>query len=171
MVRHEYGLRELRASDAAGLVDAYVKNRAHLAPWEPVRPDSFFTVDGQRAAIEQRLTDNDAGRGASWVLTHREEIVGRVDLSNVARGPFQSCSLGYWVRSSANGRGHATAATAAMLRLAFGELDLHRVEAGILPHNAASQRVLEKVGMRYERMADYGSERVCLYAIEREGER
>jgi [ribosomal protein S5]-alanine N-acetyltransferase len=73
-------------------------------------------------------------------------VLGRITLNNIVRGAFQSCSLGYWVRSSANGRGHATAAVALMLRTAFTDLGLHRVEAGTLVHNAASQRVLERNG-------------------------
>jgi ribosomal-protein-alanine N-acetyltransferase len=73
---------------------------------------------------------------------------GRLALTNIARGPFQSCQLGYWVAAEVNGRGVATAAVARIVRVAFGELGLHRIEAGTLVHNAASQRVLERNGFR-----------------------
>lgn len=73
-------------------------------------------------------------------------IVGRVTLSNIVRGPFQSCNLGYWVNSADYGRGFATAAVADIMRVAFGELELHRIEAGTLLHNVASQRVLKRNG-------------------------
>ena len=67
-------------------------------------------------------------------------------LDGIERGPVQSCHLGYWVDEEHNGRGLATAAVADMLGVAFGELELHRVQAATLPHNAASQRVLERNG-------------------------
>jgi ribosomal-protein-alanine N-acetyltransferase len=62
------------------------------------------------------------------------------------RGAFQSCHLGYFVGSADNGRGVASAAVRAIIRVAFEELGLHRIEAGTLLHNAASQRVLEHNG-------------------------
>ena len=62
------------------------------------------------------------------------------------RGALQSANLGYWVDQRRNGRGLATAAVDAILPIAFGELGLHRLEAGALVDNVASQRVLEKNG-------------------------
>jgi [ribosomal protein S5]-alanine N-acetyltransferase len=67
-------------------------------------------------------------------------------LSNVVRGPLQSANLGYWVAERANGRGLATKAVGEVIPIAFGELGLHRLEAGTLVDNVASQRVLEKNG-------------------------
>jgi ribosomal-protein-alanine N-acetyltransferase len=72
--------------------------------------------------------------------------VGRVTLTGIVRGPFLSATLGYWVAQDHNGRGLATAATADMVRRAFDDLGLHRVEAGALVHNHASRRVLERNG-------------------------
>ena len=74
------------------------------------------------------------------------EPAGVVGLSNIVRGPRQSAILSYWVDEPRNGRGLATRAVAAVVDIAFGELHLHRVEAGTLPDNFASQRVLEKNG-------------------------
>ena len=140
-----YDLRELRPTDAAGLVDAYDENHAHLAPWEPVRADTFFTIAGQQEAIESRLAANAAGGGASWVVTRGGRIVGRVDLSNVARGPFQSCSLGYWIGAEHTGRGLATMAVEAACGHARS-WRLHRVEAATIESNTPSQAVLARCG-------------------------
>jgi ribosomal-protein-alanine N-acetyltransferase len=71
-----------------------------------------------------------------------------VTLTNITRGPFLSCSLGYWVSEKSNGRGVATQAVARIARLAFDEFALHRIEAGTLVHNAGSQRVLERNGFQ-----------------------
>ena len=73
-------------------------------------------------------------------------IAGRIKLNNIVRGAFQSANVGYWVGATDNGRGLATAAVRDMVKLAFGQLGLHRVEAGTLLHNIRSQRVLERNG-------------------------
>lgn len=73
-------------------------------------------------------------------------MVGRITLNGIVRGPFQSCSLGYWLSASHNGRGLATKAVQEIRRVAFEELRLHRIEAGTLRHNVRSQRVLERNG-------------------------
>lgn len=74
------------------------------------------------------------------------EVVGFIALSNVIRWNFRSCSVGYWIAEAHNGRGHATAAVRRICELAFTELGLHRVEAGTLLANEASQHVLSNSG-------------------------
>lgn len=140
-----YDVRDLRASDVEPMVAAYLRNAEHLAPWEPVRPATFYTVSGQQDAIGQRLEDQRLGRGASWVLVHGETIVGQVTLSNVVRGVFQSCSVGYWVDGAHTGRGLATVALNVACRAATS-WGLHRVEAATVLGNAPSQAVLAKCG-------------------------
>jgi ribosomal-protein-alanine N-acetyltransferase len=68
----------------------------------------------------------------------------------MGNGPFRSATLSYWVVQRLNRRGLATRAVGEAVELAFGELDLHRLEAGTLIRNVASQRVLEK--NRFERI-------------------
>jgi ribosomal-protein-alanine N-acetyltransferase len=80
------------------------------------------------------------------VILHEGDIIGRVTLTNIVRGPFQSCNVGYWVDAARNGRGLGSAAVREIVDVAFTRLGLHRVEAGTLPHNIASQRVLEHNG-------------------------
>ncbi len=65
------------------------------------------------------------------------------------RGPLQSAIVSYWVDEGHTGHGLASQAVAEVVDLAFGELELHRLEAGTLVDNVASQRVLEK--NRFER--------------------
>jgi ribosomal-protein-alanine N-acetyltransferase len=80
------------------------------------------------------------------MILERDEPVGWVGLSNVVRGPMQSAIVSYWVDEAHNGRGLCTEAVGDVVEFAFGELALHRLEAGTLPDNFASQRVLEKNG-------------------------
>jgi ribosomal-protein-alanine N-acetyltransferase len=124
-------IRPLAVTDARSLAQLYSENRHFLAPLEPLRPDAFYTFEGQRRHVAQ-LTDRRSS--------------GTANLSNVVRGAFQSCNVGYWVAEEHNGKGFATAALGLVCERAFGELGLHRIEAGTLLDNVASQRVIEKNG-------------------------
>jgi ribosomal-protein-alanine N-acetyltransferase len=145
MTPQGYLIRELELADAPALCAAYIRNKEHLAPWEPIRPASYYTPSGQEAIVRTRLDEQAAGRGASWVVAHGDDIVGHVSLSNIVRGVFQSCNLGYWTDHAHIGRGLATAAVQAACQAA-ADRGLHRVEAATLLENEASQAVLLKCG-------------------------
>jgi ribosomal-protein-alanine N-acetyltransferase len=138
--------RLIAVEDAAELAELLQLNRRFLAPWDPIRADAFFTVEGQRRAIDEVLEQHLRGVSVPFVILDRDAIVGRVTLTNIVRGPFRSCNVGYWVSLADNGRGLATAAVADIARVAFTDLGLHRIEAGTLVHNVPSQRVLEHNG-------------------------
>jgi [ribosomal protein S5]-alanine N-acetyltransferase len=135
--------RLLEAADAVRLADLVQRSRAYLEPWEPVRPETYFTVDGQRDVVAQSLERYAEGAHVPYVILDDErQVVGRINLNNVVRGAFQSASVGYWLAEEASGRGLATAALAEMVQVGFNEQGLHRLEAGTVPHNIRSQRVL-----------------------------
>ncbi|RFU82341.1 N-acetyltransferase [Streptomyces triticagri] len=139
-------MRPLTVSDAEPLLRAYAANREHLAPWEPRRPPDFYTVLGQELRARDRARLQREGRLCSWALADGERIVGTITLSHIEMGPFRSAHLGYWIDSGYTGRGLATAAASIVCRAADEDLGLHRIEAGTLLHNTASQRVLERCG-------------------------
>ena len=135
-------IRPLVAGDAAELAALYAANRAFLAPFEPDHPDEYFTATGQRERLEQSLARDEH----RFAILDGGAIAGTISLTHVARGPLQSAIVGYWIDRERNGRGLATGALDEVVRFAFGELGLHRLEAGTLVDNLASQRVLEKNG-------------------------
>jgi [ribosomal protein S5]-alanine N-acetyltransferase len=140
-------LRPVRIEDAAPLARLYTEQRSFLEPFDPVRAEAFFTVEGQRADIEQALAHDAAGLRHRFVILVDDELVGALGVSNVVRAPhFASANLGYFVAQQVNGRGVATRAVGLAVQQAFGPLGLHRLEAGTLVDNIASQRVLEKNG-------------------------
>jgi [ribosomal protein S5]-alanine N-acetyltransferase len=130
-------LRPVVPDDSGEVARLLRENREFLAPFEPLRDDQFFTSEGQRERIEDSSS-------ASFAIIVDGAIVGGVTISDFLYGPFRSANLGYWVAQRLNGRGLATRAVGKAVEIAFGELDLHRLEAGTLVHNVASQRVLEK---------------------------
>lgn len=140
-------MRPASVSDAAALADAYVRNLEHLAPWEPVRSEDYFTTHGQAVVLESGEDERRAGRAVRWLLADQSgRIVGSFTLSGIVAGPFRSGNLGYWVDSALGGRGLATAAVRIIREIADRELSLHRIQAGTLLNNHASQRVLIKCG-------------------------
>ncbi|MFD4422305.1 GNAT family N-acetyltransferase [Agromyces sp. NPDC058484] len=141
--------RLLSIDDAPRLAQLQADGREFFAPWDPVRENSHYTTEGQAEVIRRVRADH--GRGVALpqvILDEAGDVVGRVTLNGIVRGPFQSCSVGYWVAPEANGRGYATDALRAITALAFGDLGLHRVQAETLRHNQWSQRVLARVGFR-----------------------
>jgi [ribosomal protein S5]-alanine N-acetyltransferase len=151
-------IRLITVDDAVPLTQLLIRNREFLAPWTPLRADDYFLPDSQARLIAQGLESYRRGDRAPYVILagDRDEIVGRVTLSSIVRGAFESASLSYWVAGEHNGRGIATAAVAAMVEVAFSRLNLHRLQAETLLRNLPSQRVLETNGFtRYGEAADY----------------
>ena len=138
----------MRVEDAADLVRIYAENRPFLAPFDPPRSEEFFTQQGQRLELEQSVAQAAIGARFRYVILDGDECVGMISISNIVRGPFQSGNLGYWVVEKHNGRGVGTRAVALVLEAAFRDHGMHRLEAGTLLDNMASQRVLRKNGFQ-----------------------
>jgi [ribosomal protein S5]-alanine N-acetyltransferase len=139
-------VRLVTEDDVPALTRLLRANRDHLAPTSPDRPADHGTEAYQRGAVVRALDLHRQGLSVPGVVLLDGELVGEVSVANVVRGPLLSGDLGYWVAREATGRGVATAAAAAMVAMAFGDAGLHRLEAGTLVDNRASQRVLERTG-------------------------
>ncbi|WP_342663206.1 GNAT family N-acetyltransferase [Agromyces italicus] len=138
-------MRLVAAGDGPALAAAYTRNREHLAPWEPLRTPEFFTASWHHRDVAGAMARLGAGTSVPFVLVRGEEIVGRVNLSDLVRGVFENANLGYWVDERFVGRGLATKAVGMAVHHARAA-GLHRVQAGALVHNTGSQRVLERNG-------------------------
>ena len=139
-------LRLMTSGDAGPLLAANERNRRYLAPWEPEREESYFSIESQTDILNGKLEQLAAGAGYPLLMVKDDAIVGQMTLSGIVRGPFQSASLGYWVDRDHAGQGLASAALHRLVAHCRDELDLHRLEAGTLLHNARSQAVLRKSG-------------------------
>ena len=139
-------------ADAPKWLQYRLQNREHLAPWEPSRQADYYTLEQcRRAAVDAREVAA-LDRGYPLLLLDRDEqeIRGSITLSNVMRGPFQACLLGYGMGVHWQGRGLMHEALEATLAWAFDELDLHRVMANYLPRNERSARLLARLGFERE---------------------
>jgi [ribosomal protein S5]-alanine N-acetyltransferase len=152
-------LRAPRATDIAEMRALLIRNAEHLRPWSPSPPPGTnpagFTELGRSIARHRR--DWKAGAGYVFVMqlrVPREPIVGRIALTSVTRGPFQSAQLGYWMDSGHVRRGLMSEAVDATLGFAFERLGLHRLQAAVMPTNQASRAILQKRGFREEGYAE-----------------
>ncbi|RXT03876.1 GNAT family N-acetyltransferase [Ammoniphilus sp. CFH 90114] len=150
-------LRPLQMKDVSSLLELRSRNRKFLEPYEPKQRESHFTVDVQTEVIEQAMRNWEQDLGYSFGIFLKENgcLIGRVNLSNVVRGAWRSCTIGYFLDEDYNGKGIMTEAVGLVVDFAFSKVDLHRVQAGVMPQNLPSIRVLEKVGFRYEGLAKY----------------
>jgi len=147
------GLRPVWLRDGTAWSAIRTRDEQHLAPWEP----TGYGTWAQRHAIGEWparwLLLRAAGRrGAAlpFAITLDGRLVGQVMVGNVVREPLLSAYVGYWCDSQVGSGGVTTAAVAQVLDHCFTEVGLHRVEATVRPENAASLRVLAKLGFRRE---------------------
>jgi ribosomal-protein-alanine N-acetyltransferase len=143
-------LRPFEEGDAEALLGLRLKNRSFLIPFEPQRPTNIHTLSAQRQQIASDQDGFSTGRRFAFGIYFDGTLVGRVSLDNVVRGAWQNATLGYFVDHEQNGKGIATEAIRLAVAYGFEEASLHRVQAGVMPRNARSIRVLEKVGFRFE---------------------
>ncbi|WP_239257234.1 GNAT family N-acetyltransferase [Listeria ilorinensis] len=149
----ELEVRRVRIEDAAAQLALEKRNRAFFQKFTGIRNENFYTLKEQQLIIDRQLDAMKNDKGYYFILIKNEELIGEIALSSVARGNLQSAWIGYFLDEKQNGRGYMTEAVATVTKLAFRELDLHRLEAGVMPHNTGSLRVLEKCGYHKEGIA------------------
>jgi len=86
------------------------------------------------------------------VVCRRDDgvIVGVMNLNEIIRGVTQSAYVGYYLFQPFDRQGYMTEALDLILRYAFRTLKLHRIDAGIQPHNTRSISLVKRLGFRYE---------------------
>lgn len=129
-----------------------IASRAFLTPWEPTWPEDEFSKSAFRYRIRRYMQDVEDDKAYPFFVFRLSDdsLVGGVTLSQVRRGAAMSATIGYWVGAPYQRRGYVSAAVGLVVRFAFEDLNLHRVEAACLPDNLASQGVLAKNGFQLE---------------------
>jgi len=145
--------------DAEAIARYYTENRAYLEHFGPSRPDSFYSEEFWRSRVAEMAEDFAADVAVAFFVYRKEadsEVIGQINLFNIARKVFQCATMGYSVAEEHQGRGYMTEACRAVVEYAFTQMNLHRVQAGHLPENLASGAVLRKLGFAPEGYArDY----------------
>lgn len=143
-------LVHVRPAMARLFADFMVRNEAHLRRWDPPRPAGIGTATHWRPQLATAVREFRAGTSLRWALfdaTRADDapLLGRVNFTQIFRGPFHSCVLGYQLDASAQGKGLMYEALRCALDDLFSTRGLHRVQAAFLPENERSARLLERL--------------------------
>ncbi|NWC93802.1 MULTISPECIES: GNAT family N-acetyltransferase [unclassified Pseudomonas] len=132
-------------------LQAYLReNRDYLQAWEPSRDEAFFELDTITERLETMADKTASGEALHLLLFSQDKIVGACNFSNVVRGAFQACHLGYALAESAQGQGLMHEALKAAIAHVFDEMQLHRIMANYRPENERSARLLARLGFERE---------------------
>ena len=157
-------LRAPQMSDYSEWTTLREASRAFLTPWEPTWPSDDLSRSAFRRRLRRYAEDQRADTSYAFFLFRKSDdaLVGGLTLANIRRGVAQAGSLGYWIGEPFARRGLMTGALHGLVPFAFGSLRLHRLEAACIPSNAASIRLLEKMGFVRE---GYAREYLCINGL------
>ena len=126
-----------------------------LIPWEPSWAEDHLSRRAFTARVRWAGRAASEGSAVPLFLVRRGDdvLLGAITLDNIRRGPAQAGTLGYWIGAPFARQGYMREAIGAVVHHAFAVMDLSRIEAACLPENAASRRVLETSGFKYEGVA------------------
>ena len=151
-------LRQLQPSDFGQWQEVRRRNADWLTKWEPAKPLNAPDVVEDRSAFALRCHARERewqlGTGYGFGIFIDGGFAGEINLNSVQRGPFQNSYVGYWIDEALAGQGYVPEAVILIAKFAFDEQDLHRIQISIVPRNSSSRRVVEKLALRSEGMAE-----------------
>lgn len=145
-------LRLACETDAYRLADYYCRNENFLKPWEPIRDSSYY----QPAAWNKRLhimAEMHRRKNAFHFLLldkQQTEVIGVINFSNIIRGAFKACYLGYSISEMWQGKGLMYEALMPTIHFMQEQQQMHRIMANYMPHNHRSGNLLKKIGFKPE---------------------
>lgn len=148
-------LRPPTRSDWREWAELREASRAWLKPWEPAWEGDELSRRTFMRRLRAHALNSQTDRGYAFLIFERRggALVGGASVGHVRRGAARSATLGYWIGQPHAGRGYMTDALSCLMPFAFDRLALHRLTAAVAMGNAASRRVLEKVGFAAEGVA------------------
>jgi len=140
------------AVNAEFVLKYYQDNKAHLAPWEPVRDSDYLTLSNFKAMGEHSERDFEADKEIRLVAFNKDQtqVLGVCNFTGIAKGALQACFLGYSIDKKLEGQGLMTEILEAGTAYVFENLKLNRIMANYIPTNSASGAVLTKLGFEKE---------------------
>ncbi len=142
--------------DVPQVIGYYSDNLEHLRPYSPPFEADLLDEASWHEQVGQRRREFSYRESLRAFIFRRDDgrdIAGNINLTQVFRGAFQSCVLGYNLSESQQGHGYMTEAVRGVVSFAFGEWGLHRIAANYMPRNERSAGVLKRCGFRIEGLA------------------
>ena len=146
-------VRLIKEQDAKDLLALELQNMEFFQLYTGKRDEHFYTLDGQQERIDRAVASAAEDTGYYFVILLNGDIIGIIMLTEVVRWNLQSCWIGYFLDKKQNGKGYMTEAVRKVVNIAFNELKFHWLEAGVMPHNLGSIKVLLKAGFHKEGIA------------------
>src|SRR3984957_6873265 len=146
-------LRPVRVSDARSWREIRVRNASWLRPWEPSNPETPLhrsSIGPYVSMVRTMRREARQGIALPWGVSYGGDSAGRPPVGAGVWGAARSGQIGYWIDESFAGKGIIPTALAMAVDHCFRVMGMHRLEASIRPENAASRRVVEKLGVRDE---------------------
>lgn len=141
------------------MIDYSQANEAHFRPWNAPPAPGEYSLERWTTLCAQSAQDFEMGRGYRFILQRHEHPgipIGVANYSQVSRGPFQACFLGYQIARDCEGQGLMREGLIAGNRFIFETARLHRIHANYVTANIRSGRLLARLGFTIEGYAkDY----------------
>lgn len=145
--------------DVPAIVRYYRQNQAFLTPFEPARPDYFYTDRFWQEQVERNLIEFNYRQSLRLFVFDafdNQEILGVINFTQFVEGISYFCYLGYSLAETAQGQGYMTEALGVATRYVFDQMNMHRIMANYMPHNQRSGNLLRRLGFVVEGYArDY----------------
>lgn len=143
-------IKLLALNDIDKLFEFEKENREYFKSIGLPRIDEYYQYDSFVQIVKELVLEQDKGLHYMYlVIDSKENIVGRVNLTNVSQEPFKKAELGYRMGEKNQGSGYATTAVKLVIKEGKEVYKLHRIEAGTSPENIGSQKVLLKNGFQF----------------------
>ena len=157
-------LRPVRLSDVRACHEVRNANKAWLKPWDATDPQAPRDQSRTRPYVHMArglpiwpylslARTRWQGRRRTklvWAIRYDGQFAGQLSVFRIAWGANRSAEVGYWIDERLAGRGITPTVLAMAVDHCFLVMGMHRLVAGIRPENAASRRVVEKLGFRDE---------------------
>ena len=138
-------------------VDNYLsRNCSFFTPYLPASFKIWPSIEERELELRLQSSSFQDATSIRFYLSQKEfpnKIIGDISFTNIIRGAFQSCFMGYKLGQQYNNLGLTTEALAQGIDYIFKDLHLHRIEANIMPRNQASIKVIQKLGFEEEGLA------------------
>lgn len=141
-------LNILNPSKAGLVLNFYERNISFLEPHEPKRAENFYTLEFQRANMSceyNAFIKQSYIRYWIFKKNHPEKVIGSICFSNILKGAFCSCMVGYKLDKDYCGNGYMQEALIKLIPIICKELSIHRIEAMVMPENIPSISLLTRL--------------------------
>ncbi|QDK38378.1 GNAT family N-acetyltransferase [Bdellovibrio sp. NC01] len=149
-------LRPLELYDYENWAQAYSSMRPPQNEWDETNwVDSELTLKKFKELLKKQNLLRAQDKFYEFGIFRKDDgmYIGMVTLMDISRAIFQNAYLGYRIFNNHWNNGYASEACEAAIHIAFKDLKLHRIEAGISPQNKASIRVAKNIKLRKESLS------------------